>query len=361
MKNKPKKILWKKGLSMEEWGEERQKMEGIGNPDVCRIGASDVSVCTGSNKWKCPQRLFYHLTGYYSSFFVTETTLAGHLMEPITIGRWESYVANNEQQSLENSLHGIKVRKMQKANYFLVNPLYPNSFVSLDYTPKGQQFSPFTGELYEPLTPVELKHTNRNYYIKWTDGCALQYLEQIQYQMLISNTKVALLLVLIDGVNFKVKEIEANPEQQQYILSKVNEFAEKVKVGKMALQGMKDAEASGNMEEYEAFHSIFEQVTPEPLGTFSSSGCDNVNLMQELYADAIDEDGSVKEGDEQDELWMNGYLKCIRVNNSIEEVKNVYKTKLLKSCGEFEGIKAGERKMTNRRATTLKKAYFGIK
>lgn len=210
------KIKWS-SKSMEDWALERKNMEGLNSPDVVRIGASDVSVCTGSNKWKCPQRLFYHLTGYHSSFFITETTLAGHLMEKVTISRWESYVADNEQQSLENSLNGVAVRKMSKANYFLTNSEYPNCFVSLDYTPKGKQYSPFTGELYPSMMPVELKHTNNQFYLKWTDGCALQYLEQIQYQMLISNTKIALLLVLIDGVKFKVKEIESDPVKPSYL------------------------------------------------------------------------------------------------------------------------------------------------
>jgi hypothetical protein len=276
-------------------------------------------------------------------------------MEPIAISRWESWVAD-EHESLHNSLNGIKVRQMAKANYFLVNPTFPNSFVSLDYTPKGQQFSPFTGQKYEPLTPVEVKHTNKNYYLKWTDGCALQYLEQIQYQMLISNTQVAILLVMIDGVNFKAKEIYADPQMQEYIINKVNSFAETVKIGKMALEGMREAESEGDSETYNSYLEIFESVTPQPLGMD-----DNVELMQEIYTDAIDEDGNIKQGDEKDYYFMGQYLKCIRVANSIDDYKKLCKVHLLQSCGEFEGITVDDRKMVNRRATQLRKAYFSIK
>jgi len=356
MKNKPRKIVWGKGADMNAWAAMRSEMEGINDDEIVRIGASDVSVITGSNPWKSKQRLFYHLINYHHSFFITETTLAGHLNEPTTIKRYEAYVHNDEQESLNNSLNGVSVRKASKANYFLVNDAYPNSFVSLDYTTKGVTYSPITGELYPKNMPIELKHTNKQYYIKWTNGCARQYMEQIQYQMLIANVDKALLLVMIDGVNFKIKEIDADPEMQKEILRQVNEFAEKVKVGKMALKGMKEAEAEGDIETAQAFYAILESVTPEPVGTE-----DNLELMQEIYAEPIDSDVNIKVADENDDFNMAQYLKCIKLANKIEEYKTLCRVKLLESCGSFEGIKGTTNSMTNRRATQFKKAYFQIK
>lgn len=360
MKNKITKIKWAKGGDMDAWGNQRLEIEGLNHSDIVRIGASDVSVITGTNKWKCPMRLFYHLTGYHRSFFITETTLAGHKMEPVTIDRWESYVVGNEEQSLLNSLNGVKVRKMTKAKYFLLNSAYPNSFASLDYTPKGVQYSPFTGEEYPKLMPVELKHSNKQYYLKWTDGCAAQYYDQLQYQMLLTGSHISLLLVMLDGVNFKPKEIEANPDRQQYIIEQVNIFSEKVKIGKMALAGMREAEATGNKEEYESFHAIFESVTPEPVGMVSSDGTDgdNVDLVKELFNDS---NGLEKMGDENDEYNLNQYLKCNNVINNIKNYKDLLKAKILISCEDFEYLKAGERKCTNRRASESKKAYFNVK
>jgi YqaJ-like viral recombinase domain. len=360
MKSKITKIKWAKNLSMDDWGLARKKIEGIGDPDIVRIGASDVSVITGTNRWKCPMRLFYHLTGYHHSFFITETTLAGHLQEPITISRWESFDPNSEEQSYINALNKVKLRKTSKAEYFLLNSAYPHSFLSLDYTPKGKQFSPFTGEQYAPLTPIELKHSNAQYVMKWPDGIAAQYYDQILYQCLLTNTPLAVFLVLIDGVKFKAKEIEANPIRQQFIIEQVNLFAEKVKIGKMALQGMKEAELAGDMEEYAAFHAIFESVTPEPVGMVSSDGTDgdNVELLKEVYDDS---NGLEKQGDDTDEYHMNQYLKCNSLLNKIKDYKDLLKARILLACEDFEGLKAGDRKCINRRPTNLKKGYFSIK
>lgn len=349
------KIRWNKKLKLSEWGQARQKMEGLGDMNIVRIGASDISVCAGSNTYKCPQRLFYHLTGKHSSFFMTPSSVAGHLEEPNIVRHFEGYVADNQQEYLANVSDAVRLRKLQKANYFLTNDKYPNGFISLDYTPLGKVYSPITGQLYPSGMPVELKTAQGFYYKLWVDGITNAYYDQIQWQMLLTEQPMALMLVYVDKEILKLKEIEANPERQQFILEKVNEFADKVRIGKMALQGMKDAEASGNIEEYEAFHSIFEQVTPEPIGTN-----DNVELVQEIYDKAIDEDINTKKGDEQDEIWMNQYLRCIRAEKVVEANKNLAKVNILHSCGNYEGIVAGERKLINRRPTATKKAYFKI-
>lgn len=359
MRKKPYKIKHPKKCTHEQWGEFRKKIEGLGDENIVRIGASDVSVITGSNRWKCKMRLFYHLTGYHNSFFITEQTLAGHLIENITASRYESMVLGDEEQSLFNSLNKVKVRKVKNADFFLLNDKYPNSFVSLDYVHQGEVHSPWTGELYKPLTPIELKHTNLQYYKKWNNGIAQQYLEQVQYQMLISETDVCVFLVLVDGVNFHAIEVYADKELQDFIMHKVNEFADKVRIGKMALQGMKNAEASGNQEEYLAFLEIFERVTPEPVGMASSNeDGDNVLLMKEIYDES---NGLDKQGDDCDEHNMNQYLKCNRMINKIKDYKDLLKAKILISCEDFEGLTAGERKCINRRATEFKKAYFSVK
>jgi predicted phage-related endonuclease len=240
MKTKITKVKWAKNLTLSQWSLERKKIEGLDNLDIVRIGASDVSVCTGSNKWKCPQRLFYHLTGYHSGFFITKKTVAGHLEESNIVQHFEAWNPDNEQQYLIDVGDKVRHRKLNKANYFLLNSDYPNSFVSLDYTVANNTFSPITGEKYPNGMPVELKTAEGFYYKMWTDGITQPYLEQIQYQMLLTGQPMALLLVFVDKEDLKVKEVYADANLQQHILSKVNEFADKVKVGKMALQGMKD-------------------------------------------------------------------------------------------------------------------------
>src|SRR5690606_19011110 len=148
------KIKWPRGLDTNGWEQMRAEVEGIGR-DYVRIGASDVSVVTGSNRFKCPQRLFHHLTGFHHSFFITESTLAGHLAEATVMKRWEGYTPDDEYQSLMNVRDGIRLRKVRKADFFLINSKYPNLSASLDYVFVGKQYSPWTGAKYHPLTPNE--------------------------------------------------------------------------------------------------------------------------------------------------------------------------------------------------------------
>jgi len=156
------KIEWT-GSTHEEWLAQRKATEGIGNLDITRIGASDVSVITGSNKWKCKRRLFYHLIGMYSQEWRSNKSVSGHLLEPIVATSWESWTSN-EDDFLFNLERGVKIRKTKKADFFLLNDKYENLFASIDRLHDGEVFSPFTGELYDEMTPIELKTTEDGYF-----------------------------------------------------------------------------------------------------------------------------------------------------------------------------------------------------
>lgn len=354
MKSKPIKITWDKSKS---WEEMRREMEGI-DADYTRTGASDISVITGSNKYKCPQRLFYHQTGYYNSFFITERTLAGHLAEPVVMRRWEGFIPEDEQQSLLNSKNGVRLRKMKQANFFLINPEYPTLFASIDYVPVGKQYSPFTGELYHPLTPNEIKNTSYHYWKLWEDGITQQYLEQLNVQMMLGGTEVAVFHVYLDGVNYKVREVEREHELCQYLDHVSREWADKVNAGKECVRGMKEAEALGETSMWEDFKATFDIITPEPIGmSGDSKDGDNVLLLKELYDDS---NGLEKIGDDKDEWAMNQYLKCNKTITKINTYKDRLKAEILLSLEDFEVLKAGERKAVFRRGPN-RRDYFSIK
>jgi hypothetical protein len=359
-KGKITRVKWPKGLDTSGWEHMRTHMiEGVGNPDVVRIGASDISVLTGSNKWKCAQRLFHHLTGYHHSFLLTETTLAGHLAEPTVMKRWEGYVHGDEYQSLLNVRDGVRVRKTRKADFFLLNSKYPNLFASLDYIPSGVQHSPWTGEKYKPLTPNEIKTTSEHYYRLWPDGIAQQYREQLHVQMMLGGTEVGLLHVYLDGRKYIVREVEYDPELGEYIQHVSGEFANVVTAGKVCVAGMREAERLGDTGMSEDFQAMYDTITPDPIGMGGDGkDGDNVLLAKELFEDSND---IIRQGDE-DDLWnMNQYLKCNSIIKKVNIYKDELKARLLLSCGEFEGIEINDRKLINRRAKEGKKAYFSIR
>ena len=83
------KLAWSKDKS---WIAQRREMEGFGSVETVRIGASDVSTITGTNKWKCKRRLFYHLIGMHSNEWRTAKSVGGHLLENVIAANWESWV-----------------------------------------------------------------------------------------------------------------------------------------------------------------------------------------------------------------------------------------------------------------------------
>lgn len=349
MKNKPIKVMWPKKANLETWGQLRKEIEGVGNPDIVRIGASDISVCTGTNTYKCPARLYHHLTGYHSSFFITETTAAGHALEPIIADRFASYIPDDEMTSLINFQNGFHVRKVKKANFFVLNEAYPHMSASLDYVFVGKQYSPWTGALYQPLTPIENKSTNKGYFMHWKDGITPSYYEQVQSQLLLTNTEVAVFNVLVDGVKYHVREVEADREVQEFIVHKVNEFVERVKVGKAAYQYMQEAKSES---EYEEFKAIYDSAEPDPVAMD-----DNLDLENELHETSE----LIKKATEEDEILMSQYIEASDKIKKMEEAKTLCRIQLVKNSNGFEGIEGDNYKMLNRSATKFKKGYFAIK
>ncbi len=343
------RIPWVKNGSHEQWLQQRATVEGRGSLDVVRIGASDVSTVVSSNLWKSPTRLFYHLCNLHTSFFIDEKLLSGHLLEEITIKRWNSYVHGDEEQSLLNTMHNTPVRKSKKANYFALNSDYPHLFASLDYQTVGKQYSPFTGELYKSGTPIELKSTNKFYFDKWDNGITEAYLHQVQAQMALTNSDVCIFNVLVDGVNFHSMEVERDDEMIKWLDYETKVFADKVLMGKILLEL---AEESKDLAEKEGYLARFEELVPEP------TMADDISLYEEIY-----EEGNelTKQATDEDDFNMAQYLKCNVVMNNIKTRKDVLRAKLVKSCEEFEGLESDTHKMVNRRAKDGKKAYFSIK
>ena len=340
------KIEWT-GSNHEEWLAQRKATEGIGNLDVTRIGASDISVITGANKWKCKRRLFYHLIGRYSQEWRSAKTVSGHLLEPIVATSWESWVSN-EDDFLFNLERGVKIRKTKKADFFLLNDKYENLFASIDRLHDGEVFSPFTGELYDEMTPIELKTTEDGYFRMWTDGITLGYTNQVMAQMMVSNTKVAVFCVLVNGNKFHVREVEYDSSMADQIDYQTREFATIVKAGKQILDLMNSAQTEQERGEYE---SMLDEITPDPLELM-----DEQDLNKELFSNS---NGSII-GDESDFKFLLNYNNACEIIKQQEEAKQLAKNILTTKMGSVEEIKYEGGKILWRRNLD-KRDYFSIK
>lgn len=341
-----KKIKWaKKGH--EEWLKQRRTIEGFNDLDVVRFGASDIGTILGVSKYKCKRRLFEHIIGRHSTEWRTESSVAGHLLEPVVSSMWESWQPDQDV-FLYNLEQNIKLRKTKKAEFFLLNSKYPNLFASIDRLHDGETYSPFTGQLYDELTPIELKTTQSAYYKLWNSGITPSYYTQVQAQMMLSDTKVAVFATLVSGMQFKVMEVEYDSLLAEQIDYETRKFAQQCIAGKQLVDLINSSSSQTEKEEYIA---MLEDISPEV-----SALEDEQALLKELNPNSL---GTIL-GDENDFKYLVNYQQAHDIIKEQEEVKQLCKNNLLslmKSAEvmEFEGGKA-----TYRRADG-KRDFFSIK
>ena len=340
------KHRWAGGVH-QDWLAQRKKIEGLGSLDVTRIGASDIGTVTGSNKWKCKRRLFYHLIGMYSSEWRTAKSVAGHLLEDVVAKNWESWVPN-EEEFLHKLEKGAKVRETQRAEFFLTNDNYPQLFASIDRLHNGPSFSPFTGQEYEELTPIELKTTERDYYKLWEDGITQPYKEQVMAQMMVTGTEVAVFATLVNGVYFHVREVEFDKVLSQFIDHETRQFAQLCIAGKQIVDLINSATTKEEKEEYQA---MLEDITPD-----ATELDDEQNLNKELFSKS---DGSIK-GSESDFKFLLDYQDAHDKIKGLEELKQLSKNKITTLMKDAEEMLFEGGKVVWRRADG-KRDYFSLK
>jgi predicted phage-related endonuclease len=335
------------GDSHEQWLYQRKAVEGLGSLEITRIGASDIGTVTGSNKWKCKRRLFYHLIGMYSSEWRTAKSVGGHLLENVVASNWESWVPE-EEQFLYNLERGKKIRYTKKADFFLMNDDYPQLFVSVDRLHDGQTFSPFTGQEYAELTPIELKTTERDYYKLWEDGITQPYKEQVMSQMMVTGTEVAVFNVLVNGVYFHTREVEFDKVLSQFIDHETRQFAQLCIAGKQIVDLINSAKSKAEKEEYQA---MLEDITPD-----ASALDDEQDLNKELFSES---NGSIK-GSESDFKFLLDYQDAHDKIKALEELKQLNKNKITTLMKDAEEMLFEGGKVVWRRADG-KRDYFSLK
>ena len=341
------KVKWT-GNSHKEWLAQRKETEGLNSLETTRFGASDIGTIIGANKWKCPNRLFLHMIGKYSAEWRTAKSVGGHLLEGVVANHWESWVSD-EDEALLNLERGNQIRKTKPANYFLLNDKYPQLFASIDRLHDGETFSPFTGELYDSLTPIELKTTEKDYFKLWEDGITESYRTQVMAQMMVSNTKVAVFCVLVNGVYFHVREVEYDSYLSDKIDYKTREFADICKAGKQILDLMKDAKSDSEYNDYQA---MLDSIAPEPTALE-----DEQVLTKELFGNSKD----LIKGDEKDFRFLLEYQQAHDDIKALEEAKQLAKNNVLRVMKDAEVMEFDGGKCTWRRGGDNKRDFFSIK
>lgn len=341
-------IKWKKNLTHKQWLEERNKVAGIGQ-DYCRVGASDISVVSGTNKWKSKRRLFLALVGYHNKSFRNKMTLAGQEMEPRIADLMEKYNVD-EEIFFDNRETNTKERRLKKAEFFVVNSKYPHMSASLDFIPYDENCSsPWTGEIYPPYTPFECKNVQEFVYKEWKGSIPLHYYEQVQVQMAMTDTNIAVFMPFLSSYDFYPVEVERNQQMIEHLDHLTGEFAIEVTKGKILKAKL---DMSSDPQEIHDLELELESIVPVDVLP------DEVELANELMQSG-NEVKRVADFSE-DESLMSEYIDANETIKVLEGRKNQLKAELIYLAEGYSAIESTLHKAIIRGHNADKKAYFRV-
>lgn len=345
-------VNWDNYKTKQEWLDARRKIQGVGEAHT-RVSASDISVITGSNPYKSKRRLFLAMTGLYNKDFISRTAVQGQVMENKVKEYIESFNPESEDETLVNLQNGVKLRSLKQAEFFLLNDKYPHLSASLDFIPDGEVYSPFTGELYHPLTPFECKYINPMVYKTWEDGISQDYLEQCTLQSLLAETPLTVFGVLRWDFNFSMMEIPFDKDLAEYLVEVSGEFCRDVT--KVKLLKAKFDLSADEVEKHE-LECMMESIVP------LDHTDDNIDVINETTIDGdlmYVVDPSSPDDSELDDL-MERYLTNGESIKMLDYDQNLIRSTLTLKADGYNGIESERFKATIRSGSGEKGKYFRI-
>lgn len=213
----------------------RRKLQGKGDPNTFRIGASDVATIysngkkMGLNEYVSPTVFFYDCCEYRKKEDVHSLEMTrGHIQESVIYNQyWRHF--NPEDPSKEAFLenwHGAKriFRKATRASAIYVNDKLPWLFATPDYIIQKNEFT--------RRGPLELKSPSSRANDKYEAGIATQYIIQTHDQMLVLGYDYAELFAVTDATYPELYQFERNPGIEKNIIESTQDFHQRVLRGK---------------------------------------------------------------------------------------------------------------------------------
>lgn len=347
MSNTVQIIPWD-SQSREDWKLQRTALAGKDGSE-CRIGASDIATLTGHNAWKSKRRLFLALVGIYEKEYYDKRTIMGHRYEPMIadlMGYWDE----DEEVFIDNLYFKRRQRKFKQAEFFVLNSKFPAMSCSLDYIPDGEVYSPWTGNLYEPLTPLEIKYIQEFVYKTWDEACPQHYMDQLQAQMALTETEVAIFAPYTNTDDLYPVEVERNNEYIQYLDHVTREFAIQVTKGKI-IKAKLDVATDGL--EIHDLNNELEDLTPiDPIE-------DSEDLAKELMTSGDDYLEIEPEGKE--ERLIKEYQMVTEDEKDLKGRKHAIKAELTGLADGYAGLESENFRVIIRGHNhPTKGAYFRI-
>jgi hypothetical protein len=216
--------------SYEEFLKIRHKLSGKGQPDVFRLGASDIGMVLGLNEFRSTIASFYEHCDYVPNRFQpTLDTHRGQIQEPVAYEFYWKYIdpANPDPEAYLANWYGPKkvYRTATKSNTIYLNEAYPHVFCSPDYEIDKNEHKEGNGVL-------EIKCPRAFVSSKYEAGISAEYVAQVQFQMFVGDFDYAEILSLEDATNPNLFFFDLIKESKERMLQTTREYQERVLAGK---------------------------------------------------------------------------------------------------------------------------------
>lgn len=268
---KADKLIKTAGISKAEWLQHRQ----------AGIGGSEVGTILGLNPYQSSIELFYDKLGEVEPKQENVPMFMGNYLED-KVAELYQYYENDSETMITNYNSGKKINKIQRVNYILGNKKYPFLLGNID----RMQTHPFE-------CIIEIKTISGFALNNWLSGIPAYFIAQLQAYMMITGINKSKLVMLKDGRNLEVYEIEENKELQNHIAEMAKAFWNKVLYAR----------------ELKAKGQPYEHLEPEP---------DNLDAYEKFMKEKHKDTGGIIQGTSEQYEIAKKYSDC---NTKIKEIE----------------------------------------
>lgn len=179
---------------------------------MIRFGGSELSTVLGINKYDSKFVLFHNKLGRLPAKRQNLLMIHGNQVEDTIIEYVQAYDLNNtdETETAKNFLNKTFIRKIAKAEFFIVADDYPCISISLDGVLKKGELSLHDPNLRMPFdTFVEIKNVGSDSFRSWNGQVPSYYMAQLQGGMAATGVPYCYFVAFVANRELWVQKVDA--------------------------------------------------------------------------------------------------------------------------------------------------------
>jgi len=304
-----------KGMSREDWLTYRHR----------GLGASEVGAVLGLDDYTSSLELFYYKIGDRPKFDTeTMASFMGRETEDLTAKLWQ-YWEGDEESMIRNFRDNNVIRRCQRVNGFLVNPIYPWLYVSLD-----RQILPHEGRGWGAL---ELKQIGGWEADKWEARLPPKYITQIQTQLTVTGYDYGEMAIMEDGRHFDVLPFEFNANISQKVIEETKVFWDNVLAARKLVNEKLLAQMQWNEARVQELNHMIDALAPPPDGTLAYA-----KFLSERYNKPTEAE---RRGSTEELSWAKELLTINDQVKELQEQRNYRENQLKLAMAHHQALDFG--------------------